>query len=472
MQATKFKILMVEMQPDQESYVKDLFSQLGWQAEMVFVSGERETLNAVSSGAFEMVWMKDALFNSYGNIVTVAAKAKNVYTAVFFISHKQQPLLSLRINPDEEAAFINWSSLTPDVLFIIISQVEKLKQIDKELEKLKTEKTGIAETRFLTDISHQFRTPLNSIIGFSAVLLENERTEKEREFLEAIKISGEKILGLMDEKLGNAAPSSSKSAAANEASIPKIHFNDIVKLKILLVDDDILNIKLVEYLLADFGMKADVALNGKLAIDKLAAQNYDLVLMDIEMPVMNGYEATSFIRENLKNEVPIIAVTAHVMAGEKEKCFNAGMNDYITKPIDINHLFKIIYKTVIPENIHQKNEVSPVTNLRYLKESMNGKKEAIKEMLVYILQQLPVYLSELNTAIDAKEFPAIAKLSHKIKSAVAIMGVKQLEPLLTEMEISGKNAGDINAIKNMNRELNRICSKGMEELQQEQLKYL
>jgi CheY-like chemotaxis protein len=276
----------------------------------------------------------------------------------------------------------------------------------------------------------------------------------------------------MDEKLGNAELSSSKTASANQTSISRIHFNDIVKLKILLVEDDILNIKLVEYLLADFGMKADVALNGKLAIDKLSVQNYDLVLLDIEMPEMNGYEATSFIRENLKNELPIIALTAHAMAGEKEKCLSFGMNDYITKPIDVNNLFKIIYKTVSPRDTRQNYSEGPVTNLRYLKETMNGKKEAIKEMLVYILQQLPVYLSELNTAIDANEYNAIAKLSHKIKSAIAIMGVQQLEPLLIEMETNGKNTGNINTIKNLNRELNRICSQGMEELKQEQLKFL
>lgn len=471
MAATRFKILMVEMQPDIEGSVKELFSKLGWQAEVVFVAGERDALNAVSSTAFDMVWMKDALFNSYGNIITVAAKAKAVYTAVFFITYRQVPLSTFIINPDEEAAFINWSSLTADVLFILISHVEKLKQIEKVLRNLKTEKTGIAETHFLADISHQFRTPLNSIIGFSAVLLENERTEKEREFLEAIKISGEKILGIMDEKLGNTTQPSFKTESPNEASLSRIHFNDIVKLKILLVEDDILNVKLVEYLLADFGMKADVALNGKLAIEKFAVQNYDLVLMDIEMPEMNGYETAAFIRENLKNEVPIIAVTAHAMAGEKEKCFSFGMNDYITKPIDVNHLFKIIYKTVSPKNTLQNEDASPVTNLRYLKETMNGKKDAIKEMLVYILQQLPVYLSDLNTAIDAKEYNAIAKLSHKIKSAVAIMGVQQLEPLLTDMETGGKNAVDINTIKKLNRDLNRICVKGMEELKQEQLKY-
>jgi DNA-binding response OmpR family regulator len=79
MTATKFKILMVEMQPDKEGSVKELFSKLGWQAEVVFVSGEREALNAVSSATFDMVCMNDALFNSYGNIVTVATKAKAVY---------------------------------------------------------------------------------------------------------------------------------------------------------------------------------------------------------------------------------------------------------------------------------------------------------------------------------------------------------------------------------------------------------
>ena len=96
------------MQPDQEVLVKEMFSKLDWQAEIVFVNGEREALNAVSSGAFDMVWMKDALFNSYGNIVTAAAKAKTFYTAVFFINYKPEALPTLRINPDEKTAVINY----------------------------------------------------------------------------------------------------------------------------------------------------------------------------------------------------------------------------------------------------------------------------------------------------------------------------------------------------------------------------
>lgn len=107
---------------------------------------------------------------------------------------------------------------------------------------------------------------------------------------------------------------------------------ELKKLKILLAEDNPINVKLVLSLFSDYGIEADVAENGKEAVELVKGNYYDLVLMDMEMPEMNGYEATTVIREDLKNKVPIIAMTAHAMAGEREKCFKLGMYDYISKP--------------------------------------------------------------------------------------------------------------------------------------------
>jgi CheY-like chemotaxis protein len=237
------------------------------------------------------------------------------------------------------------------------------------------------------------------------------------------------------------------------------------------VEDDVFNIKLVEHLFSEYGMKADVALNGKLAVEKIANNKYDLVLMDMEMPEMDGYEATVYTRNQLNNNVPIIALTAHAMAGEREKCLQMGMNEYITKPINANHLFEIIYRTVKPAVPEKKGVSEAVTNLNYLKETLNGKKEAIKEMLTYLLKQLPENLSALSEAIDRKEFSSIAKLSHKIKSSVAIMGVKRLQPILVEMEALGKSSSNIDKLQSLYMELDRIVQQALIEIQQEKTKY-
>jgi CheY-like chemotaxis protein/anti-sigma regulatory factor (Ser/Thr protein kinase) len=114
--------------------------------------------------------------------------------------------------------------------------------------------------------------------------------------------------------------------------------------KILVVEDNILNQKLAGFMLKDWNVDFDICGNGKLAVEKLKTKNYSLILMDIQMPEMNGYEATEFIRSHLKLSLPIIAMTAHALPGEREKCIGFGMTDYISKPIketDLKNLINI-----------------------------------------------------------------------------------------------------------------------------------
>ena len=123
----------------------------------------------------------------------------------------------------------------------------------------------------------------------------------------------------------------------------KYNIKDLGKLKILLVEDNRLNVLLVSSLFSENKLKMEVAENGSVCVEKLQKNEYDIVLMDMEMPVMNGYEAATIIRRELKNNIPIIAMTAHAMAGEREKCLSLGMNDYISKPINANLLFEKMY---------------------------------------------------------------------------------------------------------------------------------
>ena len=123
----------------------------------------------------------------------------------------------------------------------------------------------------------------------------------------------------------------------------KYSMEELSKLNILLVEDNPLNIILITSLFSEHNLKLQVAENGSLGIDKLRTDDFNIILMDMEMPVMNGYEATTIIRKELNSNVPIIAMTAHAMAGEKERCLSLGMNDYISKPIDANLLFGKIY---------------------------------------------------------------------------------------------------------------------------------
>jgi len=136
------------------------------------------------------------------------------------------------------------------------------------------------------------------------------------------------------------------------------NMEELSKLNILLVEDNPMNIKLILSLFSEYNLKLQVAENGSVALGKIKENNgstsnlagrqvintcFDIILMDMEMPVLNGYETTTIIRNELKNNIPIIAMTAHAMEGERERCLSLGMNDYISKPINSNLLFEKMY---------------------------------------------------------------------------------------------------------------------------------
>ena len=126
--------------------------------------------------------------------------------------------------------------------------------------------------------------------------------------------------------------------------------------RVLLVEDNVINQKVANGILEHVGIKPDIANNGVEALQKLEKQRYDLVLMDIQMPKLDGYSATIWIRKNaLLKKLPIIAMTAHSFASDKEKCFSAGMNDHLSKPIDHNLLYVMLMKWISPRKNNPDN---------------------------------------------------------------------------------------------------------------------
>ncbi|MCB9363823.1 MAG: PAS domain S-box protein [Flavobacteriales bacterium] len=140
--------------------------------------------------------------------------------------------------------------------------------------------------------------------------------------------------------------SSLKDASKTTHTFSDSDNNLLINQKALLIEDNILNQMVATKFLESMGLKIDIANNGLEGIDTLAKKSYDIILMDIQMPKMDGYTAASYIRTKMKgkkSQIPILAMTAHAISGEKEKCINVGMNDYITKPLKREHLkMKII----------------------------------------------------------------------------------------------------------------------------------
>jgi CheY-like chemotaxis protein len=249
--------------------------------------------------------------------------------------------------------------------------------------------------------------------------------------------------------------------------------NKLQPLKILLVEDNLLNIKLVSILFSRTPVQIEIAENGATAIEKIKLHDYDLVLMDMEMPVMNGYEAAAVIRQELKNNIPIIAMTAHALPGEKEKCLQAGMNEYISKPIDEDLLFSMIDILAGSNRMIIKNHEDPanptnctakVCNLRYLTDITRGNKKMISNIIDVFLEETPAELSSLSEAISTTNYRIILDISHKIRSSFSLLGIGVLDPVFAEMEDLSVLSAGIEKIKLLNHRVNLVFAQAKDEM--------
>jgi CheY-like chemotaxis protein len=467
------QILVIENNENYYKATQHSFLECDVECNIDFSKSDAVSIDALANRNYDIAFINADIYKKLGTPFISTLQSRYKYISFIYVLDVPDLQFSRRVMEERASNCISRNFLEPDVLSVLINQSQIIKQTEIALHNMITENITNKELEFLTAISYQIRTPLNSIIGFSSALLDMEKTEKGMIFLQAIKSSGEKIVQILDDKLGVHSDANNFVYEKNIAPVKKIHFNEIVEMKILLVEDDVLNIKLIEHLFSEYGMDADIALNGKIALELLEKNEYDLILMDIEMPDLNGYDTTKHIREVLESNIPIIALTAHALPGERERCLEMGMNEYISKPIDASKLFESIYEILrksIATQMQAIEDIGHVTNLQNLKETMHGKKAAIKEMLGYLLEHVPLYLNDLNDAVERTAYVEIAKIAHKIKSAVLIMGAKHLQPLLNEIELHAKNNSEIEIINTLNKELNRNCKQAMKEVMDEKVK--
>jgi len=205
---------------------------------------------------------------------------------------------------------------------------------------------------------------------------------------------------------------------------------------ILLIDDDRNNLLIVGKFLEHFGFKYDTAENGKQGIELFQKKKYQLVLMDIQMPEMNGVECTQAIRklECEKCDVPIVALTAQIFREELNKYLAAGIDDYLIKPFDPSELklkiekFKIDkdYQETSSNDQKKNNNNYEIINLNYLQRLAKGEEHFVKEMLVTIAEDVPFYLEKLEQAFEDKNAPQIKKVIHKLNSPFGTIGLNSL----------------------------------------------
>lgn len=212
--------------------------------------------------------------------------------------------------------------------------------------------------------------------------------------------------------------------------------SNLGKLKILLCEDNVLNQKLVKSVIYNFGFELDIAENGEAGIELLSQNQYDLILMDLQMPVKDGYQTTQYIRNEMNLTIPIIAMTAHSLVGEQELCYNMGMDAYVPKPFKQAALLETI-KAVL--NKEHKSLPKRKIDLSLVEEMACGNTDFVHEMVHLFIQKIPNEIVLINEAYKTKDSESVRKLAHNMKSSFDIFLLSDLSDSVSVIEEEAKN---------------------------------
>jgi two-component system sensor histidine kinase/response regulator len=254
--------------------------------------------------------------------------------------------------------------------------------------------------------------------------------------------------------------------------------------RILLVEDIATNRDVALAMLAAIGLEATVAKNGRQAVDLVSAQEFDLVLMDCQMPVLDGFEATALIRQLTcawGSRMPIVALTANALAGDEQKCLAAGMNGFLAKPFTMAGLKAVLLQWLPTESVvtegaapvpisivgrsNSQSESDPINlealaTLRHI-ESLAGR-ELVKPLLANFIKQAPVDIAEMDSAMAARDGAKVSRLAHGLKSSTANIGAITLSGCYQRLERCARDeelVGAADLVRQLLMEHARVLSR-------------
>lgn len=238
--------------------------------------------------------------------------------------------------------------------------------------------------------------------------------------------------------------------------------------KVLIVEDVVLSARFMTALLEKHGMVSEHVESGKEAIVKLQESSYDLVLMELNLSGLNGYETTVYIREILKSTVPILALTSAVSPEEDTKCTQAGITGCLLKPVRGEALLaKMNELGLKPEN----RDGTAFVDLHFLEKTMRGNREVIAQTMAIFLRYLPENIQDVLDGVEQKNFPAIRMATHKMKSSVSIVGLNQIEQILVEMEKLATSEINMERIEALKNSLVLLCDRAITEINELRKQY-
>ena len=321
---------------------------------------------------------------------------------------------------------------------------------------------------------------LLSSAGWSGAEVEAEQLGIGRVLAKPIKSSD--LLDAISELLG----AGGDVLIAGKGTEPPVA--EVTPRHVLLAEDGLINQKVAVNLLERRGHVVEVAENGRAALAALERETFDLVLMDVQMPEMDGFEATAAIRE-LEREtgehLPIIAMTAHVMKGDRERCLEAGMDEYLAKPIDPEGLYAVVEAVparvgggrVEGESVEERPggdsaplrdaesgvedgvSLESVFDREQALKQMGGSEEMLAELAALLCEEGPALMRQIRGAIDAADGPELRRTAHTLKGAVAVFAAEPARMAAFAMETIGREerfAAAEGAWSELEREIDRL----------------
>jgi CheY-like chemotaxis protein len=238
---------------------------------------------------------------------------------------------------------------------------------------------------------------------------------------------------------------------------------------VLLVEDNDINRLYASSILKIWDCKIDIAENGFVAVEKIKNGDYDIVLMDVQMPVMDGFEATKAIRASAppKSQIPIIALTANATRKDIEQCLASGMNDCIPKPFTPEDLYnKLVRFKSGSKKSHQRkaSTLKKIVDLTYLRTISNNNQKFIDEMITAFLESIPKSIQEIKMNVQTAEWAALARAVHKIKPSLTLIGLHSSKEKALLLEDFAKQQKNLDKIPSLVNDLCDELSDAMREL--------
>jgi PAS domain S-box-containing protein len=238
--------------------------------------------------------------------------------------------------------------------------------------------------------------------------------------------------------------------------------------KILLVEDNEMNRLVAITILNNYGAIIDQSENGAEALEALRSKAYDLVLMDMQMPVMDGLEATRLIRKQLNSQLPIIALTANAIKGESNKCIAAGMNDYLAKPFDEEALIKKMATWLNKEvPMNTPDSAAPLYNLVNLEAIASGDEDFLKSITQLFAEQTPPTVQAIKSAFATRDWNQVKSLAHSIKPSIDNFGIASLTAEIRQIEALALEKDPHHELPALIDHLEKVIDRVVQQLGQE-----